>query len=57
MGSGARALGAPRLLGDGLETDVTDRIRIAGVGVDDTRHWIGGERIASPKRFSVFSPI
>ena len=35
---------------------MTDRIRIAGVGVD-TRHWIGGERIASPGRFSVFSPI
>ena len=33
-----------------------DRARIAGVEVD-TRHWIGGERIASSGRFPVFSPI
>ncbi len=35
---------------------MTDCARIAGVGVD-TRHWIGGERIASSGRFPVFSPI
>ena len=33
-----------------------DRARIAGVEVD-TRHWIGGERIASSGRYPVFSPI
>ena len=35
---------------------MADHARIAGIDVD-TRHWIGGERIASPERFPVFSPI
>ena len=35
---------------------MADHARIAGIDVD-TRHWIGGERIASPARFPVFSPI
>ena len=35
---------------------MTDRARIARVDVD-TRHWIGGERIASRDRFPVCSPI
>ena len=35
---------------------MADHARIAGVDID-TRHWIGGERIASPERFPVFSPI
>ena len=35
---------------------MSDRLRVASVDVD-TRHWIGGERVASSDRFEVFSPI
>ena len=35
---------------------MSDRLRVASVDVD-TRHWIGGERIASSGRFELFSPI
>ena len=42
--------------GSTAESRMADRARIAGVEVD-TRHWIGGERIASSDRFPVLSPI
>lgn len=35
---------------------MSDRLRVASVDVD-TRHWIGGARIASSDRYEVFSPI
>ncbi len=35
---------------------MSDHLRIASVDVD-TRHWIGGQRIASSDRFEVFSPV
>ena len=35
---------------------MSDRLRVASVDVD-TRHWIGGERVASSGRIEVFSPI
>ena len=35
---------------------MTHRVSIASVEVD-ARHWIGGERVATPERFPVFSPI
>ena len=35
---------------------MSDHLRVASVDVD-TRHWIGGERVASAGRFEVFSPI
>ena len=35
---------------------MSDRLRVASVDID-TRHWIGGARVASSDRFEVFSPI
>ncbi|MEU6227677.1 aldehyde dehydrogenase [Streptomyces sp. NPDC047042] len=35
---------------------MSDKIVVAGVGVD-TRHWIGGERVASAATFTDISPI